>query len=82
MGALIGEVTKSTGISDATPALIIAGVIFVIAFVILLFTKIEEPEQAKVELSRFDCFGILADDVRWPFNRWQYRWQGKQPCNG
>ena len=51
MGALIGEVTKSTGISDATPALIIAGVIFVIAFVILLFTKIEEPEQAKVELS-------------------------------
>ena len=37
MGALIGEVTKSTGISDATPALIIAGVIFVIAFVILSF---------------------------------------------
>ena len=49
MGALIGEVTKSTGISDATPALAIAGGIFVVAFIILLFTKIEEPEQAKVE---------------------------------
>ena len=50
MGALIGEVTKDTGISDATPALIIAGAIFAVAFIILLFTKIEEPEQAPVEL--------------------------------
>ena len=49
MGALIGEVTKNTGISDATPALAIAGAIFVVAFIILLFTKIKEPEQAKVE---------------------------------
>ena len=49
MGALIGEVTKSTGISDATPALAIAGAIFIVAFIILLFTKIQEPEQAKVE---------------------------------
>ena len=49
MGALIGEVTKDTGISDATPALIIAGAIFAVAFIILLFTKIEEPEQAPVE---------------------------------
>lgn len=51
MGALIGEVTKSTGITDATPALVIAGVIFILAFIILLFTKIEEPKQAKVEFS-------------------------------
>ncbi|MCQ2288478.1 MAG: MFS transporter [Muribaculaceae bacterium] len=50
MGALIGEVTKDTAISDATPALAIAGGIFVLAFVILLFTKIEEPEQAPVEM--------------------------------
>ena len=49
MGALIGEVTKRTGISDATPALAIAGGVFVVAFIILLFTKIQEPEQAKVE---------------------------------
>ncbi|MBR4401976.1 MAG: MFS transporter [Flavobacteriales bacterium] len=50
MGALIGEVTKDTGIADATPALLIAGAIFVVAFVVLIFTKIDEPEQAKVEL--------------------------------
>ena len=48
MGALIGEVTKETGIADATPALAIAGIIFVVAFVVLLFTKIEEPEQEAV----------------------------------
>ena len=51
MGALIGEVTKDTAISDATPALAIAGAIFVVAFIILLFTKIEEPEQAPMEMS-------------------------------
>ena len=51
MGALIGEVTKETGIADATPALFIAGAIFVVAFIVLLFTKIDEPEQAPVEMS-------------------------------
>lgn len=51
MGALIGEVTKETVIADATPALAIAGGIFVLAFVILMFTKIEEPEQAPVKVS-------------------------------
>ena len=48
MGALIGEATKAQ-IADATPALAIAGVIFVVAFVVLLFTHIDEPEQATVE---------------------------------
>ena len=51
MGALIGEVTKETKIADATPALMIALAIFVIAFVVILFTKIEEPEQAPVDVS-------------------------------
>lgn len=51
MGALIGEVTKETGIADATPALAIACGIFVVAFIVLLYTKIDEPEQAPVELS-------------------------------
>ena len=51
MGALIGEVVKGqTAISDATPALMIAIAIFVIAFVVILFTKIEEPEQAPVRV--------------------------------
>ncbi len=44
MGALIGEATKAK-ISDATPALMIALAIFVIAFIVILFTKIEEPVQ-------------------------------------
>ena len=45
MGALIGEATKAK-ISDATPALMIALAIFVIGFIVILFTKIEEPQQA------------------------------------
>lgn len=51
MGALIGEVTAETKIADATPALMIALAIFVIAFITILFTKIDEPEQAPVDVS-------------------------------
>ncbi|MDE6159300.1 MAG: MFS transporter [Bacteroidaceae bacterium] len=50
MGALIADATKAK-IADATPALMIALAIFVIAFVVILFTKIEEPKQAPVQLS-------------------------------
>lgn len=49
MGALISDATKAK-IADATPALMIALAIFVIAFIIISMTKIEEPEQAPVEL--------------------------------
>ena len=45
MGALIGEATKAT-VSDATPALFIALGIFIVAFIVILFTKIDEPERA------------------------------------
>ena len=51
MGALIGEVTAETKIADATPALMIALGIFVVAFITILFTKIDEPEQAPVDMS-------------------------------
>lgn len=44
MGALIGDATKAQ-ISDATPALMIALAIFVVAFIVLFFSKIEEPVQ-------------------------------------
>ena len=50
MGALIADMTTAK-IADATPALMIALGIFVVAFVVILFTKIEEPEQDKVDLS-------------------------------
>jgi len=53
MGALIGEVTKDTSIADATPALMIALAIFLVAFVVLIFTTIDEPEQAPVDASLF-----------------------------
>ncbi len=68
MGALIGEISKDTKIADATPALMIALAIFVVAFIVLLFTKIEEPEQAPVDVNlikgafkyRHFVLGILA----------------------
>ena len=44
MGALIGDAAKAK-IADATPALFIALAIFIIAFVVLLFAKIQEPDQ-------------------------------------
>ncbi len=50
MGALIGEATKAK-IADATPALMIALAIFVVAFIVLLFTKIKEPERVPVDMS-------------------------------
>ncbi|MFI3314341.1 MAG: MFS transporter [Rikenellaceae bacterium] len=48
MGALIGDAAKAK-IADATPALFIALGIFILAFVVILFSKIEEPEQAVEE---------------------------------
>ncbi len=45
MGALIGDAAKAH-VADATPALFIAMGIFIIAFFVILFTKIDEPEQA------------------------------------
>ena len=49
MGALIADATKAK-IDDATPALMIALAIFMVAFVVICFTKIEEPEQAPVQV--------------------------------
>ena len=68
MGALIGEITKETKIADATPALMIALGIFIVAFIVIMFTKIEEPEQAPVNVGlikgalkyRHFVLGILA----------------------
>lgn len=53
VGALIGEVTQNTAIADAKPALFIALAIFLLAFVVLIFTTIEEPEQAPVDVKLF-----------------------------
>lgn len=49
LGALIGKVTKETAIVDAAPAMYIALAIFAAAFLVLLFTKVEEPKQEPVK---------------------------------
>ena len=49
MGALIADQSKAK-IADATPALMIALAIFVVAIIIILRTKIEEPKQEAVKL--------------------------------
>ena len=69
MGALIGDAAKAH-IPDAVPALMVALSIFVIAFIAIFFTKIEEPqaiEEKKTEKDRYSAFsfrhfnlGILA----------------------
>ena len=67
MGALIGDAAKAH-ITDATPALMIALGVFVIGFIGLLFTKVEEPKQAPVNVSlikgamkyRHFVLGVLA----------------------
>lgn len=46
-GAMIGEITKSTSMGDVAPLLIIAMAIFAASFVIIYFTKIDEPETEK-----------------------------------
>jgi len=44
MGALIGDAAKAH-VADATPALFIAGGIFIVAFIVILFSHIEEPSK-------------------------------------
>ena len=53
MGALIGDAAKAH-IAHATPALMIALAIFVIAFIVIFFTKIEEPEQTSDSESQME----------------------------
>ena len=45
-GYLIGEVTANTQVADVNPALFIAMAIFALAFVIIFFSEIPEPELA------------------------------------
>lgn len=49
MGALIGDAARAQ-ISDATPALFIALAIFIVGFIVILFSKINEPQTAVEEV--------------------------------
>lgn len=44
MGALIGEITKDTQVSQAAPALLGAIAVFVVSFIVLFFSNIPEPQ--------------------------------------
>ncbi|MBQ0121583.1 MAG: MFS transporter [Bacteroidales bacterium] len=47
VGAMIGQVTDKTSMSDVSPLLMIAMGIFAASFAIIYFTKLQEPEQAE-----------------------------------
>ncbi len=48
MGALIGDAARAH-VADATPALFIAGGVFIVAFIVILFSKIPEPDQPQAK---------------------------------
>lgn len=48
VGSLIGQITKDTFISDVNPVLFIAMGVFAIAFVVLSFIPLVDPEEMKV----------------------------------
>ena len=47
VGSFVGSITKSTTISEVSPMLFGAIAIFVVAFLVILFVKIDEPHQRK-----------------------------------
>lgn len=59
MGSLMGDVTKAK-ISDATPCLFTAIAIFVIAFLVIMRTKIDEPQQAVKEEKKKDKYSAWS----------------------
>lgn len=63
MGALIGEAAKAK-VTDATPALFIAGAVFIVAFIVIALTKIEEPaqqvEQPQAEKAEKDPYSAFS----------------------
>ena len=51
VGAYVGAITKTTKITDVSPMLFGAIAIFVVAFIVIYFAKIQEPRQQKVEVA-------------------------------
>ena len=60
-GYLIGEVTEKTQVADVNPALFIAMGIFALAFVIIFFSNIPEPElEAAASEGQTEKEGVVA----------------------
>ncbi|MGB4413730.1 MAG: MFS transporter [Paludibacter sp.] len=54
VGALIGQITANTSITDVNPVLFIAMAVFVLAFVILTFIPIVEPQAKRTATEKFE----------------------------
>lgn len=54
VGALIGQISKDTAITDVNPVLFIAMGVFAAAFLILLFIPISDPAQSKSTNLKFE----------------------------
>ncbi len=54
VGALIGQITANTAITDVNPVLFIAMAVFVLAFVILTFIPIVEPQAKRTATEKFE----------------------------
>lgn len=59
MGSLMGDVATAK-ISDATPCLFIAIAIFVIAFLVIMKTRIDEPQQVAKEEKKKDKYSAWS----------------------
>lgn len=62
VGALIGQVSDKTAMSDVSPLLFVAMGVFAIAFVIISFVHIEEPNLGK-----------LTSGVKDKYSAWSFR---------
>ena len=63
-GYLIGEVTANTQVADVNPALFIAMAIFALAFVIIFFSTIPEPELAAAAEAKEEKKESTLDSIK------------------
>ncbi len=67
VGALIGQLSKKSAISDVAPLLFIAMGIFIVAFIVISFVKIPEP-QAEVKAEVAD-----KETPKRKYSAWSFR---------
>ncbi|MDR1459421.1 MAG: MFS transporter, partial [Bacteroidales bacterium] len=72
VGALIGEVTKNTVISNVNPLLFIAMSIFALTFVILFVLRIPEPEIISSPAEHDKKFSVVHERER-RYGAWSFR---------
>lgn len=60
VGALIGQVTDKTAMSDVAPLLFIAMGVFALAFVIISFVHFDEPNQGKAQSQGKDKYSAWS----------------------